>query len=155
MLWTLIKGAAGLFAKSDSDIAGRAMGLVEMGARGIDAMKFTDEEKAVNALEIGKQKLEWGKLAMDHVKTSQGESTQRSLSRRYLAWGVFALGGFLTLYALAARSVAVFWENKADKLIELAKFALELLGLWWPIIFAAGVFYFGAHLLRSTKGTDK
>ncbi len=126
---------------------GQASEIVKAGINAIDVMRFTDEEKAGNALEIGKQKLRWGELALEHSKTTIGESTQRSLSRRYLAWGVFFLGGFLTVYSLFMRTLAVLWSSKAVELKEVAMHSLELLQIWWPIIGGAGVFYFGAHLL--------
>jgi hypothetical protein len=144
----LLSGITALFKGGDN--VGKALDIAKMGANGIDAMFFTNEEKAEHALEIGKQKLGWGSLALEHVKTSIGESTMRSLSRRYLAWGVFSLGGFLTLYSLFVRTLAVFWLKYAEELKEVAMHSLKLLQIWWPIILAAGVFYFGAHLLGLT-----
>ena len=122
---------------------GQAAGIVKSGMNAIDAMVFTDQEKAGNALEIGKQKLAWGALALKSIEVAQGESTMRSMSRRYLAWGVFSLGGFLTLYSLLMKTLAVWWPAY-DK---ISTHALKLLQIWWPIIAGAGVFYFGAHLL--------
>lgn len=126
---------------------GQATEIVKAGISAIDAMVFTEQEKAGNALEIGKQKLAWGNLALKSVEVAQGENTMRSLSRRYLAWGVFGLGGFLTLYSLVMRTLAVFMTKYAEELKEVAMHAMALLKIWWPIILAAGVFYFGAHLL--------
>ncbi len=125
--------------------------IVKAGMNAMDALVFTDQERAGNALEIGAQKLKWGELAQRHIETTQGESTIRSMSRRYLAWGVFSLGGFLTLYSLFMRTFAVLWTSKAEGLIEVALWSFKLLEIWWPIILAAGIFYFGAHILSYMK----
>jgi len=154
MIGLLYNGVKAMFSSGGSK-GGQASEIVKAGIDAIDSMKFTDEEKAGNALDIGKQKLQWGNLALKHVETTVGESTMRSLSRRYLAWGVFSLGGFLTLYSLFMRTLAVLWISHAEELKEVALHAKELLSIWWPIIGGAGVFYFGAHLigfLRNKKG---
>lgn len=156
MLGLLYNGVKAILSGGGSK-GGQASEIVKAGIDAIDVMKFTDEEKAGNALDIGKQKLRWGELALEHVKTTVGESTMRSMSRRYLAWGVFGLGGFLTLYSLFMRTLAAFWISHAEELKEVAIHSLKLLQLWWPIIGGAGVFYFGAHLigfLRSKKGSS-
>ena len=146
MFGLLYNGVKAILSSSGSK-GGQASDIVKAGINAIDAMVFTDEEKAGNVLEIGKQKLQWGALALKSAEVAQGESTIRSMSRRYLAWGVFALGGFLTLYSLLMRTLAVFWVKYSEELKEVALHAKELLSIWWPIILAAGVFYFGAHLL--------
>ena len=150
MLGLLYNGVKAILSSGGSG-GGKASEIVKSGINAIDAMVFTDQEKAGNALEIGKQKLQWGALALEHVKTTQGESTMRSLSRRYLAWGVFSLGGFLTLYSLLFKTIAAIWDSRSEALTAISDHAIELLQIWWPIIFAAGVFYFGAHLLASRK----
>ena len=146
MLGLLYNGVKAILSSGGSK-GGQASEIVKSGISAIDAMVFTDQEKAGNALEIGKQKLRWGELALKSVEVAQGESTMRSMSRRYLAWGVFSLGGFLTLYSLFMRTLAVLWTSHSEELKEVALHAKELLSIWWPIILAAGVFYFGAHLL--------
>ena len=150
MLGLLYNGVKAILSSGGSG-GGKASGIVKAGIDVIDGLKFTDQEKAGNALEIGKQKLQWGTLALEHVKTTQGESTMRSMSRRYLAWGVFSLGGFLTLYSLFFKTIAAIWDSRSEALTAISDHAIELLQIWWPIIFAAGVFYFGAHLLASRK----
>lgn len=125
----------------------QASDIVKAGMNAIDSLVFTDEERAENALAIGAQKLKWGELAQKHIETAQGESTMRSMSRRYLAWGVFSLGGFLTFYSLFMKTLAVIFSSKAEELNQVALWSFELLTTWWPIILAAGIFYFGAHLL--------
>ena len=142
MFGLLYNGVKAILSSSGSK-GGQASEIVKSGINAIDAMVFTDQEKAGNALEIGKQKLQWGALALKSVEVAQGESTMRSMSRRYLAWGVFSLGGFLTLYSLFMKTLAVWWPVYK----EVSEHALKLLQVWWPIILAAGVFYFGAHLI--------
>ena len=146
MLGLLYNGVKAILSGGGSG-GGQASSIVRSGINAIDAMVFTDQEKAGNALEIGKQKLQWGALALRSVEVAQGESTMRSLSRRYLAWGVFSLGGFLTLYSLFFKTIAAIWDSRSVALVVIADHALELLVIWWPIILAAGVFYFGAHLI--------
>lgn len=119
--------------------------IVKMGARGIDVLFYTDEEKAESSAKTAELKFKWGELAVESAKTSIGENSQRSMSRRYLAWGVFSLGGFLTLYSLLFKTLAAFW--RAETFTEISDHSLALLKVWWPIILAAGVFYFGAHLM--------
>jgi hypothetical protein len=137
-------GFLDLFKKSDK-VIDTAAEIATMGAKGIDAIFYTEEEKAETAMKSAELKFKWGELALKHAETTMGESSMRSLSRRYLAWGVFSLGGFLTLYSLAFKTLNSFWTDKGFGLV--STHALELLKIWWPIILAAGVFYFGAHLL--------
>jgi len=149
MIGLLYNGVKAILSGGGSK-GGNASEIVKSGINAIDAMVFTDQERAGNALEIGKQKLKWGDLALEHVKTTQGESTMRSMSRRYLAWGVFALGGFLTLYSLFFKTLAAIFTTHAEAFNKISSHSLELLKVWWPIILAAGIFYFGAHLIGLT-----
>ena len=142
MIGLLYNGVKAILSGGGSK-GGQATEIVKSGINAIDAMVFTDQEKAGNALEIGKQKLRWGELALKSVEVAQGESTMRSMSRRYLAWGVFSLGGFLTLYSLFMKTLTVWWPVYKG----VSEHALKLLQVWWPIIAGAGVFYFGAHLI--------
>jgi hypothetical protein len=140
----LISTVMGIFGKSDKAVD-TGLDLIKMGAKGIDALWYTDEEKAENKADSAKLKFKWGELAIKSAETTIGENSQRSLSRRYLAWGVFSLGGFLTLYSLLFKTLAAFWHSEAFN--DISNHALALLKVWWPIILAAGVFYFGAHLI--------
>ncbi len=154
MIGLLYNGVKAILSGGGSK-GGQASEIVKAGINAMDAMVFTPEEKAGNALEIGKQKLRWGELALEHVKTTVGESTMRSMSRRYLAWGVFSLGALLTLYSLFMKTLAAFWITYSVALEGVSTHAVLLLKIWWPIIGGAGVFYFGAHLiefLRNKKG---
>jgi len=138
----------GIF-KTSSKAVGTAAEVVKMGAKGIDAIWYTEEEKAEAAAKKGELLYKWGELSIEYLKVTQNESSARSLSRRYLAWGSFGLGGFLTLYALLMKTIAALWPAMSDKFNEVAAFAIELLKIWWPIILAAGVFYFGVAALRA------
>jgi len=137
--------------KSSSKAVDTAADVVRMGAKGIDAIWYTAEEKAHDAAKAAEVKLKYSEIALTHREMSQNESSARSLSRRYLAWGSFALGGFLTVYALFFRTLAVFFPSLKDDLVAVAMFALSLLKIWWPVILAAATFYFSAALVRSWK----
>ena len=84
----------GIF-KTSTKAVDTAADVIKMGAKGIDAIWYTDEEKAGDSLKAAENKLAWGKVAVRHIESSLNESSARSLSRRYLAWGSFALGFFL------------------------------------------------------------
>ena len=144
----ILKDFMGIF-KTSTKAVDTAADVVKMGARGIDAIWYTDEEKAGDAAKSAGLLYKGGELSIEYMKTTQNESSARSLSRRYLAWASFGLGIFLTLYALLMRTVAAFWPSMRGELIAVAKFALGLLNIWWPIILAAGVFYFGVAALRA------
>jgi hypothetical protein len=123
--------------------------IVKMGAKGIDALFYTDEEKAETVAARAELKLKYAELNLEHVKATLGESTVRSMTRRYMAWGLYALGAFLTVYSLLAYTIGAIYNKEAY--VAVSGRALELLQVWWPIIFAAGAFYFGVHLLRAKK----
>jgi len=99
--------------------------LVKTGAKGIDMLFYTDEEKAQASAGIAKLKFEYAKLNVEHVKSTLGESSARSISRRIIAWGIIGLGVLLTLWSLVTYS----WGHD-----DIATFAYNLLKTWMPMI---------------------
>jgi len=123
--------------------------LVKTGAKGIDMLFYTDEEKAQASAGIAKLKLEYAKLNVEHVKATLGESSARSISRRYIAWGVIGQSIFLSTFSLIMYALGAVFDNQ--KLMDVSDYALELLKLWSAANLMVLAFYFGVHLLRGLK----
>jgi hypothetical protein len=98
---------------------------------GIDAVYYTDEEKAAAKQKASETILKfWDAISQ--------ESTEQSKARRELARMTFQVFFFFLLAA-----AAVF---KFDA--ELAKFLLQLAGKIMFLVSAIGVIYFGPHQLQ-------
>ena len=139
-------GFWGLFSKSDKAVD-TGLDLIKRAADGIDALFYTAEEKAGDAMERAKLKMDYAKLNHEFVKSTLNESSTRSYTRRVMAWSVTGLGMFLTLYSILAYTIGAIWEKEAFK--DVAMHSLALLKVWWPIIAGIGLFYFGVHILRA------
>lgn len=116
--------------------------VLDAGIRGIDALVYTDEEKAV-----AHQKLmdTWLKLQ----EQLAGESTVRAVTRRILAF-IFA-GSFVTLNLAAA--VVYFWNDAYAQF--LFNVADGQFGIATTLVVG---FYFGPHMLQrlvTSWRTDK
>lgn len=107
------------------DIAEKATGGI---IRGIDALVFTDEEKA----NLGKQ------IAETHIKLMEvltGENTARAITRRILAVMAYSVFFFLILASFAVFRIDPGWSKHALSLIELMA----------TIILTITIFYFGYY----------
>lgn len=101
----------------------------------IDEKTLTDEERIKFTLEAGRAQLEL-------IKTTADENSIRSVTRRWLAWGIaantFALLWVGVGFAIAGRDVIV------DKILALA----DAFSLGWAFV-SVIVFYFGVQFFRT------
>lgn len=81
---------------------------------GIDALVYTEEEKAVDA---AKERSEARSMLVGWMEATQGQN----LARRIISLAI--TGVWLLQYVVAqiAMSIAIFWESKAAQLNALAK----------------------------------
>ncbi len=104
---------------------------------GIDKLVYTDEEKAEAFAEARQVYLEF-------VKTAYDQNSIRSVTRRWLAWGVCS---WMLVNAQIAIVYALLERNQAVKdVIEIA----TAMKLGWAFVTVL-VFYFGVHTLRAIK----
>ena len=103
----------------------------------VDGQKFTDQEKS-------EMNLKAGSMMLDMIKYTQSENSVRSVTRRYLAWGI--MGSYLLLLLAAA---LMYGSSK-----EYSSFLMGIandssLG---SLVVAVGGFYFLSGIVRSMKG---
>jgi len=121
-----------------SDNAGKVLDITGTAVKGvgnwIDGKDFTQQEKAEM----------WGKAVTAHlelIKATQGENSIRSITRRWLAWGI-------TGYVLFWGSVAMVFAIKGQKEV-VANMVTVMESLYLGVVFLAVMgFYFGVQLLR-------
>lgn len=135
--------------KKAGEIAGKVAGMAEgitVGViDGIDAAWYTEEEKARHAMEAMKLKMEGKRLYFKMMAATAGENSIRSITRRYLAFGV--LGPYMSLIVMAC--CVYYWSPKWSKYI------LEVLQAIWAIPFAVTCFYFGPYELKKINFFNK
>jgi hypothetical protein len=135
-LWGIITGL-GKGAKA-VDVG---LDLVTSGAKGIDAMFYTDEEKAEN-------KAKMLPVLMDHAlkmnKATIGESSIRSITRRVIAFAVLAV---FDLFVLLGLGYTLFGKHAVvGDIIRLAQ-ACMLPEITLTVIF----FYFGYYGIEKAR----
>ena len=106
--------------------------LINKVAGGLDQLYFGDEEKA----ELG---LEAMRLHFAFIKSTQEESSIRSVTRRIVAWGI--MGTFLMLILFCAG----IWKFSP----EWAKWVFELAKQMYELVLLVGFFYFGYFSVSS------
>ena len=131
----ILKGVVNFFT-GGSSTAGK---ILDAGIRGIDALVYTDEEKAEMMKKLGDQWIETQKVLL-------GESSIRAVTRRILAIMVMASFTFLVLLA-----AGVYLINQ-----EYAKFLLELAQSQFGLM-ALGImtFYFGPYMIQKAFSAAK
>lgn len=131
-LWTgakMVLGFSGASKGSDNAMA------IAKGVGGfIDEQNFTEQESK-------EHKLKLAGMMTDFVKSTVGENTARSITRRELAiWIIRVELACLVLYGI------------------LASFGLKAADVWWKIAvdsplgmltLGVGAFFFGTHLIRA------
>ena len=132
-MWTFVKS---IFGGSDS--ASKAMDLVSDSVKGIggfiDEQQFTPEERSKAAGEAVSAHLEL-------MKAISNENSTRSVTRRWLAWGVTC---FILVWASVGMVFAILEKPETVKSM-LA--IVEAYSLGWTFLAVMG-FYFGVQLLR-------
>lgn len=104
---------------------------------GIDALVYTDEEKATDA---AKERSEARSMLVEWMNATQGQN----LARRLISLAI--TGVWLLQYVVAqiASSLAIFWGSQAKALNELAKLQLESANDMSPAVMLILAFYFAA-----------
>ncbi len=103
----------------------------------IDEKNLTEEERIKYHLQAGIAQLEL-------IKATANENSVRSVTRRYLAWGI-------TVFTLANAQVAIVLSLLDKKtLVEPMLEIAEAYNIGWAFT-AVVVFYFGVALMREKK----
>ncbi len=104
---------------------------------GIDALVYTEEEKAVDA---AKERSEARSMLVGWMEATQGQN----LARRLISLAI--TGVWLLQYVISqiASSIAIFWGSKAEELNKLAKLQLESANDMSPAVMLILAFYFAA-----------
>jgi hypothetical protein len=104
---------------------------------GIDALVYTEEEKAVDA---SKERSEARSMLVGWMEATQGQN----LARRLISLAI--TGVWLMQYVVSqiASSIAIFWNDKAQQLNQLAKLQLESANDMSPAVMLILAFYFAA-----------
>ncbi|MCT4648631.1 MAG: hypothetical protein N4A74_26825 [Carboxylicivirga sp.] len=112
--------------------AKRSEKLVDSAIKGIDALFFTQEEKAEQSLKVADAQMEF-------LKTTLSENSARSITRRYLALAI--VGVFLLLILGAGMAYPI---NQ-----DYARFLFELVGALNSLVMMVAGFFFGAYMIGS------
>ena len=116
-----------------------AANVVNSAVNGIDAVFYTDQEKAENVIERIKLFQQGYSIWLEAQKVLINETTPRSITRRILA--VLILGAFLLLILAAG---GIYFVN-----IEWAKWLIECSGYLKGLAITVGVFYFGYYAVNN------
>lgn len=104
---------------------------------GLDALVYTDEEKAVDA---SKERSEARSMLVGWMEATQGQN----LARRLISLAI--TGVWLLQYVVSqiAASLAIFWDSKAMSLNALAELQLKSANEMSPAVMLILAFYFAA-----------
>lgn len=112
---------------------------------GIDALVYTDEEKAVDA---AKERAEARSMIVEWMQATQGQN----LARRIISLAITGVWLLQYIVAQFAMGVAVFWETKAPKLNELSdvmmKSADDMSG---AVMLILGFYFAAPHMADFVK----
>lgn len=137
-LWGIITGAGKV-----GDAIDTGLDVVKMGARGLDAMVYTDEEKAETAAARQERN---GEMAYKFAKMRQGESGASAVTRRAAMYIV--LGNFTVFCQTALVFTCLGRKELAADIVKLA-IALSIGSLAMTVV--ASLFGYYAW----TKGKKK
>ncbi len=132
-IWAWITGAQQIDKAMDIAVKGTD-GLIA----GLDMAWFTDEERAIAALEITQ-------AAVQMVLATQGESTVRSITRRVLAWMIMTTFLFLLLFG----TLIYKWDPEWSAYCLNSAKALTFLAT--PV----SIFYFGYYGIKQIRREKK
>lgn len=104
---------------------------------GIDALVYTDEEKAVDA---AKERSEARSMLVGWMEATQGQN----LARRLISLAITGVWLLQYIVSQVASSLAIFWDAKAQQLNELAKLQLHSANDMSPAVMLILAFYFAA-----------
>lgn len=103
--------------------------VVKTGVGMLDEAFYTDQERAMDSIEVSK-------LALERVKLALNESSIRSITRRFLSFAIIGQAMFLTTV-----SGVLYLMGK----VKDAAFILDLLKFWSVPLSAVVIFYFGYY----------
>ena len=129
-MFSFIKGLFGSSKNSETIVETAAKGIYN----GLDALVFTDEEKAQFRQQQAETVIEFAKVAYD-------QNSIRSITRRWLAFLTMGPTIFLILLATAV--------YKFDP--EYSKFIFDVVGSLLPWAGGVMIFYFGSGMLMHKK----
>lgn len=104
---------------------------------GIDALVYTDEEKAVDA---AKERSEARSMLVGWMEATQGQN----LARRLISLAITGVWLLQYIVAQIASSLAIFWTSAAKDLNELANLQLKSANDMSPAVMLILAFYFAA-----------
>lgn len=104
---------------------------------GLDALVYTDEEKAGDA---AKERSEARSMLVGWMEATQGQN----LARRLISLAITGVWLFQYVVAQIASSIAIFWDTKAAQLNELATLQLKSADDMGPAVMLILAFYFAA-----------
>jgi hypothetical protein len=104
---------------------------------GIDALVYTEEEKAVNA---SKERSEARSMLVGWMEATQGQN----LARRLISLAITGVWLMQYIVSQIAASIAIFWGAKASQLNELANLMLKSANDMSPAVMLILAFYFAA-----------
>jgi hypothetical protein len=112
-------------------------GAVDAVRDGLDALVYTNEEKAVDA---AKERSEARSMLVGWMEATQGQN----LARRLISLAITGVWLFQYIVAQLAMSIAVFWTGKASELNELAKLNMASADDMGSAVMLILAFYFAA-----------
>ena len=112
-------------------------GIVDGVTNGLDALVYTDEEKAQDA---AKDRTEARQMVVQWMSATQGQN----LARRLIALSITGVWLAIWLLGFALNFAAVFWDAAADRLINAGNYAKESAGEMGPAVMLILAFYFAA-----------
>ncbi len=104
---------------------------------GLDALVYTDEEKATDA---AKERSEARSMLVGWMEATQGQN----LARRLISLCITSVWLIQYIVAQLALSIAVFWTDKAKELNELAKINTQNANDMGGAVMLILAFYFAA-----------
>lgn len=104
---------------------------------GIDALVYTDEEKAVDA---AKERSEARSMLVEWMQATQGQN----LARRLISLAITGVWLMQYIMASIASSVAIFWTTQSNNLNQLAKVQMDSANDMSPAVMLILAFYFAA-----------
>lgn len=129
-LWGIITGAGKV-----GDVVDTGLDLIKTGAKGLDAMVFTDEEKATATAENVAKNMAH---VVDMAKITQNESGASAVTRRIVACVVL---GVFSLFAVTGLALVCFGKQAVVADIVTLAVALDIGQMAMTIVIALFGYY--------------
>ena len=105
----------------------------------IDGQQFTEAERATHNMKVVE-------LYGDFMKSTIGENTQRSITRRELAIWIIRTEIILLVFSVVLQKIDPAWGEYVYKICTESPLGLLTLGV--------GAFFFGTHLVRAATKAE-